>query len=174
MKWLLLDTASTTHLISNQNLVSNIRPSNRSQGVLSNGGELDVNQEGDLDGIGVVPFTNDGIANLLSMAKLVDQGFRVYIDTDVEDAILVFKPDGRIIKFERSDNGLYYHDTKNRQVSLMNSQYENSMMYTRRQVYKAREARNLYQMMGYPSVNDFKNAIKYKYIDDSLYPYQVN
>ena len=31
---------------------------------------------------------------------------------------------------------------------------------------KAKEARNLYQMMGYPSINDFKNAIKYKYIDD--------
>ena len=31
---------------------------------------------------------------------------------------------------------------------------------------QAKEARNLYQMMGYPSVNDFKNAIKYNYLKD--------
>ena len=37
-KWLLFDSASTTHLISNNKLVHNIRPNGKSQGVISNGG----------------------------------------------------------------------------------------------------------------------------------------
>ena len=101
------------------------------------------------------------------MAKLVDQGYGIYVNTDIEDAIQVRSPDRkRIIKFERSENGLYFHDTRNRQIIFLNSQLENSQKYTKRQIERAREARNLYQMIGYPSINDFKNAIKYGYIKD--------
>ena len=49
---------------------------------------------------------------------------------------------------------------------FLNSQYENSLLYTRRQVKEAKTARNLYRKMSYPSINDFKNAVKYNMIDD--------
>ena len=42
----------------------------------------------------------------------------------------------------------------------MQSQKENSEWYTKRQVKRAKEACNLYQMMMFPSVADYKNAIK--------------
>ena len=32
-----------------------------------------------IKGVGDVPFTKDGIANLLSMAKLTDDGFRIFV-----------------------------------------------------------------------------------------------
>ena len=35
-------------------------------------------------------------------------------------------------------------------------------------MHRAREAHNLYHMMGYPSVDDFRTAIKYKYVEDCL------
>ena len=163
-RWLLLDSGSTTHLISNNKLVNNISPSNSTQGVISNGGELEIYEEANLDGIGTVPYSNEGIANLLSMAKLVDKGFRVQMDTAIEDAIRVHTNDGRVIKFKRSNNGLYFHDTANRQMAFMNSQYENAQLYTQRQIRRAKAARDLYQMIGYPSLNDYKNAIKYNMI----------
>ena len=166
-QWLLFDTASTTHLVSNPKLVNNICTNSHSQGVISNGGQLDIKETATLNGVGDVPFSEEGIANLLSMAKLIDDGFRIFIDTDIEDAIFVYTPNGRVNKFIRSKNGLYYHDTTNRKdISFMNSQLENSQIYTRRQIQRAREARNLYQMLAYPSINDFKNAIKYNYIKD--------
>jgi len=145
----------------------NIRPASDSQEVVGTGGEIVVSHEATVNGLGTVPFTDNSITNLTSMAKLVDQGCSVYVNTDEEDAIKVKNPEGdRIIKFERSENGLYFHDTQNRQIIFLNSQKENSQQYTKRQVAKAKEARNLYQMIGYPSINDFKNAIKYGYIQD--------
>ena len=103
----MLDTASTTHLITNKNLVNNIKTTTSNQGVISNGGTLDVSETATMTGIGKVPFSEDGIANLLSMAKLVDAGFRVFIDTAIEDAILLYTKDGRVIKFNRSKNIIF-------------------------------------------------------------------
>ncbi len=39
-KWLLFDTASTTHLVSNKKLVNNIKNKDNVQNIISNGGEL--------------------------------------------------------------------------------------------------------------------------------------
>ena len=101
------------------------------------------------------------------MAALVRQGYRIIVDTAIEDAIFAETPDGkRRLKFEPSKNGLYFHDTENRQNVFLNSQYENSKFYTKRQIAQAKEARNAYQMAGYPSVEDFKNAVRYHMIDD--------
>ncbi len=49
---------------------------------------------------------------------------------------------------------------------FLNSQYKNSQLYTCRQVEQAKVAHNLYHMMGYPGVKDYKNAIKHNYIHD--------
>ena len=49
----------------------------------------------------------DGIANLLSMGKLVKEGYRVTMDSDVENAINVYNDDGSYIKFVCVQDGLY-------------------------------------------------------------------
>ena len=48
---------------------------------------------------GEVCVAKDGIANLLSTGKLVKEGYRVQMDSDVEHAITVFNEDGSYIKF---------------------------------------------------------------------------
>ena len=113
-KWILFDTASTTHIFSNRKLANNVWNTNNVPGVVSNGGTFDVNQMAHINGIGNVPFSDEGIANLLSMEKLIDAGFRITMDTDKEDAINVYTKDNRIIKFTHSKNGLYFHDTEDR------------------------------------------------------------
>ena len=55
--------------------------------------------------------------------------------------------------FEKSNDNF---QTKNN--IFMQSQKENSEWHTKRQVNKAKESRNLCQMMMFPSVLDFKNA----------------
>ena len=48
---------------------------------------------------GDVCIAKDGIANLLSIGKLVREGYRVEIDSDVKNTINVFNKDGSYIKF---------------------------------------------------------------------------
>ena len=112
-KWLLFDSASTTNLFNNKKLVKNIRPSKKTKRVISNGGELSIHQKTDITGLGPVPFSKNGIVNLVSMAVLIDSGFRVFFDSVIEDAIFLFINNNRILKFERSENGLYFHNTEN-------------------------------------------------------------
>ena len=56
---------------------------------------------------GEVCIAKDGIANLLSIGKLVKEGYRVQMDSDVENAINVFNEDGSYIKFVCVNDGLY-------------------------------------------------------------------
>ena len=56
---------------------------------------------------GEVCVAKDGIANLLSMEKLVKEGYRVQMDSDVKNAINVFNEDGPYIKFVCVSDGLY-------------------------------------------------------------------
>ena len=44
-------------------------------------------------------IATDGIANLISMEKLVEEGYRVTMDSDMENAINVYNEDGSYIKF---------------------------------------------------------------------------
>ena len=134
------DNNTPMHLFSNRKSTNNVWNANNVPGVVSNGGMLDVNQMAHINGIGNVPFSDEGIANLLSMAKLIDAGFRITMDTDKEDAINVYTKDNRIIKFTHSKNGLYFHDTEDRKMTFLNSQYENSLLYSHRQVKEAKVA----------------------------------
>ena len=52
-------------------------------------------------------IATDGIANLISTGKLVEEGYRVTIDSDMENAINVYNDDGSYIKFICVQNGLY-------------------------------------------------------------------
>ena len=52
-------------------------------------------------------IATDSIANLLSMGKLVKEGFRVTMDSDGENALNVYNDDGSYIKFVCVQDGLY-------------------------------------------------------------------
>ena len=42
----------------------------------------------------------------------------------------------------------------------MNSQYENSIFFSNEEIERAKKARNLYAMLGYPSIYGFKIMVK--------------
>ena len=102
--------------------------------------EIGITDAGLMNGIGEVLFAEHGIANIISAAKLINDGYHITWYTAMDDAIFVHTHDGRILKFERSENELYFHNTKDRQIAMMNSQYENSLLCTKWQVQHVHEA----------------------------------
>ena len=112
---LALDSGATIHFFSNQELLRSIKKSDKAVKIHCGGTTFDQAMMGrlreELDHLplpkGEVCIAKDGIANLLSMGKLVKEGYRVQMDSDVENAINVFNEDGSYIKFVCVNDGLY-------------------------------------------------------------------
>ena len=70
------------------------------------------------------------------------------------------------IKFGMHRDGLYYHDTVNRQVTMVQTVTENEKGYSQRQLINAKKARDLYAKVGYPSISYFIIMIKKNMINN--------
>ena len=81
------------------------------------------------------------------------------------------KPDRKILVFDGSPGGLYYHDVKHHHVTASNNTdvqstalvqlfEHNKRMYTKRLVKGADVPRRTYAMVGRPSNHNFKTMIK--------------
>ena len=57
-------------------------------------------------------------------------------------------------------NGLHYHETVKRKVTMVQTFTENEKGYSKRKLTDARTARDLYAKVGYPSIKDFANMVK--------------
>ena len=55
-----------------------------------------------------------------------------------------------------NENGLHYHDTRNRQITMVSTVSENEKCFSQ----QAKAARELYARVGHPSIRDFKNMVK--------------
>ena len=98
---LALNSGATIHFFSNQELLQSIKKSDNSMTIHCDRTTFDQAMIGSLrDELkhlplpkGEVCVAKDGIANLLSMGKLVKGGYRVQMDSIVENAINVFNED---------------------------------------------------------------------------------
>ena len=64
--------------------------------------------------------------------------------------------------FQRSSNGLYYHDVTDRSFMLVNTVEENKEGFTNREVGDAKQARRTLGLIGYPPDWDYKDMVRSK------------
>jgi hypothetical protein len=167
---IILDNGSTVNLFCNDSLVHDITPSKEILEVSTNAGDIASHATATVPGYGKVWFNPNAITNIFSFAQMEDK-YRITYDSAVEKAFMIHLPD-RQVKFKRSKNGLYRHkptyDTKKstckHETSLINhsieSVEENKLLYTARQLEKAKLSGQIYHAMGAPSITDFKAIVQ--------------
>ena len=86
------------------------------------------------------------------------QKYQVTYDSSADGVFTVHKP-GELLHFIMHKDGLHYHDTRNREITLVQTVQENEEGYIQRQIQDAKKARELYAKVGYPSARDFHQMI---------------
>jgi hypothetical protein len=109
--WILLDNQSTVDVFHNAALLVNIRPGTGYMDIHCNAGVTSTNMVGDLPGYGEVWYHPGGIANILSLKRVKNRGYRVTFDSSKANESHVHKSDGTVRVFKESPRGLYYSDT---------------------------------------------------------------
>ena len=126
--------------------------------VRGTGGVETTDLIGTLPGYGDVWFKREGIANILSLAR-VTRLYRVRYDSDNGNCFRMER-EGHSMYFCQSQEGLFYFDTRHEGYSLIHSVSENEKRFTPRQVSQANDARRAYAMVGRPSMKDFESMVK--------------
>ena len=108
--WLLLDSCSTTNLISNKSWLHDIYDNSTSILVRYNAGTITLTHKGYF---GSYPepvwFNPHGIANIMSLDN-VAKYFCITMDTEADNAMLLHKDDGLTMKFAPTGKKLYHHN----------------------------------------------------------------
>jgi hypothetical protein len=128
-----------------------------------NAGVTSTNLVGDLPGYGEVWFNPNGIANILSLSRVKQRGFRVTFDSENGNEFHVHKPNGTTRVFQQSNRGLYYMDTQATGITLINTVEGNKSNFTNRDYSRAMLARKVQNIIGRPSDRTF-----IKIVDDRL------
>jgi hypothetical protein len=120
----------------------------------------------DFAGYGTVWFNPNGIANILSLNKVTEKGFRVTYDNLNGNKFIMNAPSGRQHTFERSDRGLYYLDTDAAQdsITLITTVADNKTKYTSRAYSQAMLARSIQRTIGRPSTRTFLHLVEHNLI----------
>jgi hypothetical protein len=82
----------------------------------------------------------------------------VRYNSDEGNPFVVFQTHKQIV-FKQNDSGIYYHDTTDRSVVMVNTVGDNRQGYTNRDYNRAKQARRALGMVGYPSKRDFRNMV---------------
>jgi len=180
--WVLLDSQSNCDIFRNARLLSNVR---KEQGpgltLHTNGGTLCTNMVGNVKGYGTVWYDANSLANILSLSN-VRKRFRITMAIGPQDPhpkITVHKPNGDRMVFYEHAMGLFVHDPVTNSCvvskdtvnpisvySFVNTVHDLESEFTRKQLARARLARDLYRRLGFPALSKFhdmlhKNQIKH-------------
>ena len=103
----ILDSGSTVSLMKDREKVVDIQKRKVNVLMSTNAGSKVVDKEATRKGYGKVLFDPEAMTNLRSLSEVVKRGYRVQMDTDLENSFLVTSPEGEEIKFQCDKRGLY-------------------------------------------------------------------
>ena len=181
---ILLDSRSTHDTFYSEDLLQNIRPTDITLTMNTNAGELKFDLEGDLPGHGPVFFNPEGIANVLSMARVEERGTRITYDTNKGSCFRLHDQHGGYKEFHKIGYGLYLCDTTLTPfhhsqdglsllmktidgASFVTTVKENKRMFTSAELQQAKAARELFKMIGSPSYRDFLALVEHNMIPNA-------
>ena len=165
-----LDNGSTLSLFCNPELVKDIRQSNTTLKMHTNAGSKESNQQATVPGFGNVWFHEEAIANIFGFGDLASK-YRITYDSEKEDAFLVHMKH-KTVKFTRTPEGLYQFtvpqsykeelkmNQEEKSNNMIQTVEENKIVYTKRQMERAKVARKLYHIVGSPTLEAFKAMLK--------------
>ena len=117
---------------------------------------------GDLLGYGQVWYHPDAITNILSLNN-VQKKFRVTYDSANGNKFVVHSEDYKRI-FKATTKGLYVLDSNEEEYQFLETEMENSRSYSKRARHGAAKAKELFGIVQYPSLTDFKNMVRFNMI----------
>jgi hypothetical protein len=134
-EWILLDSSSTTDIISDPNLIHGIHHAEEPIWIGPIAGWIKLSNKGYLGNYPhPVWYNPNGAANILSLFNM-SRSYRVTMDTRLSQAIQVHMKDGSTINFKPTRNGLWVHHINNPQyvqnmwLMLSTSVQKNSSTY---------------------------------------------
>ena len=81
-------------------------------------------------------------------------------DSTFNRALILHKPDGHDLHFIMHRDGIHYHDPSKKEISLVQTVNKNESGYSACHISDAKQARELYYKVSFPSNKDFKSPIK--------------
>ena len=162
-KEIILDNGSTMSLFRDPSLVRDVAIATWPIEIATNAGRRIVTHKAKVDGFGEVWYNEDAIANIFSLKDLIKK-HKVTYDSSKENALIVQRKDD-IIKFPANKLGLYTYEVPGSKAAtrpshLIDTVKENRSGYTQSQFKKAVRARELYHLLGAPTLENYKGFIK--------------
>ena len=159
--WLLLDSCSTTNLISNKSWMHDIHDDGTSISVRCNAGTICLTHK---EYFGSYPepvwFNPHGIANIMSLDN-VAKYFRITMDTEADNAMLLHKDDGLTMKFTPTGKGQYHHNLGTEDSGLwtfITTVAGKADKYTHRAIQHARAARRFQNIIMRPGARQLMDV----------------
>ena len=162
---LMLDSGTTSTMVCNRDMVKNIHDAAQSIYMNSNFGGHEIHTRGTLKEIPnhEVWVHDKGSANVVSLSELEEQcGCTVKYERGL---FRVFTPTGKVIDFKRNFQGLflYWPSSDRSDLATVRGNVEG---FTKRQVDRAKAARELYHKVGAPTITNLKALIRQNLISD--------
>ncbi len=155
----LLDNQSTTHVFAKKDYLQSIHQVDQQMNLSTNGGVLQLNQQGKTQNFGSVWYDSRAITNVLSFSVVREQVGPENIGYDPVEDIYWVHANNKRFEFRRSEEGLYYWIPDgacdgSKQHSFLELQEENQKLCTHRDYQQALKARKLLHAAGHPDPND--------------------
>ena len=126
---------------------------------------MTTRMKGTLPGYGLVWYHANGIANILSMARVKEKCHVTY-DSEGGNQFVVTKDNGSRRVFKESGSGLYYTSKKHDHTFAIETVEENKEPYSERAYQRALVARRFQETIGCPSTAALIKVIQNKQISN--------